>query len=436
VSLLTSGGGHLVADVVGWFTGPAAPVGSDGLFVPLTPARFADTRTGANGSRRLAARQQLSLQVAGREGIPLDAAGVLANLTVVEPAASSFATAWPGLSSWPGSSNTNAEAAGQVVPVGLVSRLGAGRLNVTSNVASDVVVDVAGWFTGPAADVVPPSAEAGWALVMPPPGEVLPLGELLPGQHLSGAVRSVALPNPGVYGCRPVLPVPELDSAAVPGWATAAPADAAPFVFGWSARRRPLLAWTRTGPGPVTSRVLVVATIHGDEDEVVPVLDQLRTVPVPSGVSLTVVPNLNPDGTAAFRRQNGRGVDLNRNFPVGHGTSCSSPHYYGGPVPFSEPESQALAALVNAVRPSVVIGFHANIDKVISTERTAALAARYAAVTRQTLKTGTLAGYLEPWAESLAWQPSALLVELPTYAAVTPAYAARHVEAIWAVARS
>jgi protein MpaA len=152
-------------------------------------------------------------------------------------------------------------------------------------------------------------------------------------------------------------------------------------------------------------------------------------------VQMTVVPNLNPDGAAAFRRQNGRGVDLNRNFPVGHGTGCWSPTNYGGPVPFSEPETQALRALVDELRPEVVVGFHSNIDMVISTERTASLAARYAALTGQVVKTGKLEGYMESWVESLAWAPSALLVEMPTYDEVTPEYAARHVRAVWEVAR-
>jgi len=435
VTLLSSGGGHLVADVVGWFTGDSSEPATEGLLVPLSPVRFADTRTKVGGSRRLEAQQRLSLQVAGREGIPLDAGGVLANLTVVDPAAASYATAWPGLTLWPGSSNANAEQAGQDVPVGVVSRLNAGRLYVTSNVPTDVVVDVSGWFVGPAADVPPPSSRDAWALVLPPNGEVLPLGELLPGETLAGPVKRVALPAAGASGCRPALPSVGFDSAAVPPWAVAWPDGAEPILFGWSARGRPLLAWTRTGPGPVTRRLLVVASIHGDEDEVAPVLALLRTEPVPKGIEMTVVPNLNPDGAAAFRRQNGRGVDLNRNFPVGHGAGCYSPTNYGGPVPFSEPETQALAALVDVVRPDVVVDFHSNIDMVISTEATKALADRYAAVTGQTVKTGKLEGYQEPWVESLPWKPQALLVELPTYAETTPSYTRKHVQAVWEVAR-
>ena len=80
-------------------------------------------------------------------------------------------------------------------------------------------------------------------------------------------------------------------------------------------------------------------------------------------VDWTVVPVLNPDGYEyshtgdRFWRKNRRppsgankchGVDINRNFHVGHGLgasedSCSEVHQ--GPAPGSEPETQALMAL-------------------------------------------------------------------------------------------
>jgi len=63
------------------------------------------------------------------------------------------------------------------------------------------------------------------------------------------------------------------------------------------------------------------------------------------------------------------------------------------------------------------------------------LANRYAAVTGQTVKTGKLEGYQEPWIESLSWAPSALLVELPTYSKITPDYARKHLQAVWEVSR-
>ena len=77
--------------------------------------------------------------------------------------------------------------------------------------------------------------------------------------------------------------------------------------------------------------------------------------------TLYIVPCLNPDGFEysrkhfSFWRKNRRdngdgtfGVDLNRNFEVGFSKSTNtSSNVYGGPKPFSEPETQAIKAFVD-----------------------------------------------------------------------------------------
>jgi hypothetical protein len=91
-----------------------------------------------------------------------------------------------------------------------------------------------------------------------------------------------------------------------------------------------------------------------------------------------VLPIVNPDslhandarlrrGRRAFRRGNGRGVDLNRNFPSIVRERAMSPMsgsrfqlspYYGGPHPFSEPETRAVRDVAVEVKPALSIGFH------------------------------------------------------------------------------
>jgi carboxypeptidase T len=96
------------------------------------------------------------------------------------------------------------------------------------------------------------------------------------------------------------------------------------------------------------------------------------------GARLVVMPIVNPDalaanmerlarGRIAYQRCNGRGVDLNRNFPpIGRGKSWHpfsgsrfrwSP-YHRGPHPLSEPESRAVAQVATQLRPALSVGFH------------------------------------------------------------------------------
>jgi murein tripeptide amidase MpaA len=58
--------------------------------------------------------------------------------------------------------------------------------------------------------------------------------------------------------------------------------------------------------------VLVFGCIHGNETAGIAVARALERVR--AGADLWIVPNLNPDGAARGTRQNGRDVDLNRNW--------------------------------------------------------------------------------------------------------------------------
>jgi hypothetical protein len=152
--------------------------------------------------------------------------------------------------------------------------------------------------------------------------------------------------------------------------------------YGHSVEGRALLAGRvpRTGPGHGPARrVLIAANIHGPEyvssqvalgavdriDQAEP-LRQLRQT-----AEVWIIPCLNPDayarvweregrGTMAELRCNGRGVDLNRNFPLpptrtrgrlpGAGSTTPGTATYVGQAPLSEPESAALAHLLDEQR--------------------------------------------------------------------------------------
>ncbi len=51
--MFVESGAHVIVDVTGYFTGPGDNLSSSGLFVPVTPVRLMDTRTGQRGKKRL-----------------------------------------------------------------------------------------------------------------------------------------------------------------------------------------------------------------------------------------------------------------------------------------------------------------------------------------------------------------------------------------------
>jgi protein MpaA len=134
-----------------------------------------------------------------------------------------------------------------------------------------------------------------------------------------------------------------------------------PITLGRSERGRPIVAYhvgSRHG-----APVLVVGCIHGNECAGIPVAEALEHVH--TSLDLWIVPNLNPDGYAAGTRQNGRGVDLNRNWSYdwpGGGRPWDT--YYPGPHPFSERESRIARKLILRIHPRVTIWFHQHMNLV------------------------------------------------------------------------
>ena len=148
------------------------------------------------------------------------------------------------------------------------------------------------------------------------------------------------------------------------------------FVVGHSVRGRAIVAYERGDrSAPAT---LVVGVIHGSEPAGLAVIRHLRTMPVPDGVHLWLVPTANPDGLAAGTRQNAHGVDLNRNWPVAwvhNGVPWDG--YYSGPRPLSEPENRAMRAFVLKIKPTLTIWYHQPLDVVYGSDPHVAVLKRY-----------------------------------------------------------
>jgi murein peptide amidase A len=158
--------------------------------------------------------------------------------------------------------------------------------------------------------------------------------------------------------------------------ATAARPVSRTIVIGRSVRGRPLVARV-IGPDSAPRKVLIVGCIHGNECAGEAIVSALARRQPSEGVQLWLVPEMNPDGTAAGTRQNAHGVDLNRNFPY-QWQALAEPTYYAGPKPLSEPESRAAVRLIRRVKPTVTIWYHQHEDLVDMAGGDRGVARRYA----------------------------------------------------------
>jgi hypothetical protein len=137
---------HVVADISGWYGPDATAVGS--RFNPLDPARVLDTRAGIGSSNQpVGAGATLAFTVLGRGGVPTVAVeAVVMNVTVTEPAAAGYLTAFPCGQDPPTASNLN-YGAGQNVPNLVTVKVGTGgQVCLFSLARTHVVADVSGWF--------------------------------------------------------------------------------------------------------------------------------------------------------------------------------------------------------------------------------------------------------------------------------------------------
>lgn len=148
----------LVVDVSGWFTGPSAPVGDDGLFLPRAPDRIRDSRLTFD-----------PLHAGGTVDIEFpDAArssAVAANLTSVDAVAPGFVTAHPARLSPATVSNLNPHWRAPIANLALMQTSIKG-LSAYAYEGTHLLVDVVGRFTGrplptgPSGDVpTPPTNE-------------------------------------------------------------------------------------------------------------------------------------------------------------------------------------------------------------------------------------------------------------------------------------
>jgi len=128
-------------------------VSHGGMRLLPSPQRAYDSRVAGNGAR-VNQGETVTIQIAGVvPGVPLNALGVIANLTVDRTLGGGFLTAYPAGTPVPGTSNVNWNTNAQTIANGATIGLGGGGISLFADAsvpagtpATHVIVDVAGYI--------------------------------------------------------------------------------------------------------------------------------------------------------------------------------------------------------------------------------------------------------------------------------------------------
>ncbi|EQD68479.1 domain-containing protein-like protein, partial [mine drainage metagenome] len=159
----SAGTTNVIVDIAGY----VATTGAS--YTPIAPLRICDTRVGnpsgltgaqtqCNG-HTLLAKVPLTINVAGLGTIPDTATAVVVNLTAISPKGSGYLTAYPPSTSPPTASNLNFATSEVVSNEAAVELSGSGTMDLVSNASTDVVVDVAGYFSASGSSYTPLSPQ-------------------------------------------------------------------------------------------------------------------------------------------------------------------------------------------------------------------------------------------------------------------------------------
>ena len=139
---------HLIADLAGYYAASAP-----GRFVPVTPARFLDTRSGTGAAViPTTAGGSVDLRVAGARGVPAAATAAVLNVTgtAVSGTASTDVRAYPrGAARVPTVSNVNLTRGATRANLAIVRTGSDGRIRVRNSSGQlQLVADLAGYMVG------------------------------------------------------------------------------------------------------------------------------------------------------------------------------------------------------------------------------------------------------------------------------------------------
>jgi beta-lactamase class A len=147
ISIFGTGGGHVLVDVLGWFTDDTAAVSTTGRFVAQVPMRVADSRFGI-GMDRLWSQGPATLPISGTAGVPPTATAVLGSLTYVDTSTNGYVTVRGDSAGRVSTSSANPTAELGAWANTTISAVGSsGAIVFEASGSSEMIVDLAGYFT-------------------------------------------------------------------------------------------------------------------------------------------------------------------------------------------------------------------------------------------------------------------------------------------------
>jgi len=152
VSVYVSDATQFILDIDGYFV-PAGTNTSGLEFFPLTPCRIADTRNADAplGGPSLAANTARAFPILSSDcGIPSTAQAYSLNVTAVPHSSLGFLSLWPSGETQPVVSTLNASTGAVTANAAIVPAGAGGDISILVSDASDVILDVNGYFAPPA----------------------------------------------------------------------------------------------------------------------------------------------------------------------------------------------------------------------------------------------------------------------------------------------
>jgi Bacterial Ig-like domain (group 2) len=247
VNVYASDATQFILDIDGYFV-PAGTNAAGLEFFPLTPCRIADTRnaTGPLGGPFLGGDTGRAFPVQSSAcGIPSTAKAYSLNVTAVPHGSLGFLTAWPSGQAQPVVSTLNSSTGTVTANAAIVPAGSGGDISIYVSDASDVILDVNGYFAAPAA--------GGLSLYTVTPCRALDT------RSSSGAFDEVLTTIIQTSACAP--------SATAQAYvlnATALPVTSLSYLTLWaSGGAQPDVSTLNASDGAITSNMAIVPTFNG-----------------------------------------------------------------------------------------------------------------------------------------------------------------------------